>query len=61
MSGTKEGGKKTAETNKKKYGEDYYSKIGVVGGVNKNKKTQKTDDLPSVDDDDTDSTDESMD
>lgn len=34
MAGTKEGGKKTAATNIKKYGEDYYRKIGGIGGHN---------------------------
>lgn len=32
MSGTKEGAKKTAATNKKKYGDDYYFKLGKLGG-----------------------------
>jgi hypothetical protein len=32
MAGTKNGGRKTAETNKKLYGEDYYKKIGAEGG-----------------------------
>ncbi len=32
MSGTKAGGKKAAETNKKLFGEDFYSNIGSVGG-----------------------------
>lgn len=32
MAGTIEGGKATAETNKRKYGEDYYKKIGAMGG-----------------------------
>jgi len=34
MAGTKEGGRKAAETNKKKFGEDYYKNIGAVGGKN---------------------------
>lgn len=38
MAGTKSGGKLTAETNKSKYGEDYYRKIGAVGGKRKVKK-----------------------
>lgn len=32
MSGTKEGGRKTALTNKRKYGADYYKNIGAEGG-----------------------------
>lgn len=32
MSGTKAGGAKTAATNKAKYGDDYYVKIGAQGG-----------------------------
>lgn len=32
MSGTKSGGLKAAETNKKKYGSDFYKKIGAEGG-----------------------------
>lgn len=32
MAGTKAGGLKTKETNLKKYGEDYYQKIGTAGG-----------------------------
>lgn len=35
MSGTAEGGKKAAETNKRKYGEDYYSINGAKGGAKK--------------------------
>jgi hypothetical protein len=34
MAGTKEGGKKVALTNKQKYGDDYYKKIGAKGGAN---------------------------
>lgn len=33
MAGTKAGGKAAAETNKKKYGSDFYAKIGAKGGV----------------------------
>ncbi len=33
MSGTKNGGVKAAETNKKRYGKDFYKKIGAKGGV----------------------------
>jgi len=32
MSATKEGGVKAAVTNKQKYGEDFYKKIGTLGG-----------------------------
>lgn len=32
MAGTKAGGKKAAETNKKRFGEDYYKNIGKKGG-----------------------------
>lgn len=32
MAGTKEGGQKAAATNKAKYGEDFYSKMGQKGG-----------------------------
>lgn len=32
MAGTKAGGKAAAETNKKKYGPDFYAKIGAQGG-----------------------------
>jgi len=32
MAGTIEGGIKAAETNIKKYGEDFYQKIGSIGG-----------------------------
>lgn len=34
MSGTLQGGKKAAETNKRKYGKDYYARIGQRGGKN---------------------------
>lgn len=34
MSGNKEGGKKAAITNILKYGEDFYSRIGTIGGKN---------------------------
>jgi hypothetical protein len=33
MAGTITGGTKTAETNKKKYGSDYYQRIGALGGI----------------------------
>lgn len=32
MAGTKAGGKLAAQTNKKRYGKDFYAKIGAVGG-----------------------------
>lgn len=32
MAGTKVGGKAAASTNKKKYGPDFYAKIGAMGG-----------------------------
>lgn len=32
MAGTTVGGLKTVETNKKKYGDDFYIKIGAKGG-----------------------------
>lgn len=32
MSGTRSGGLLAAETNKRKYGPDFYGKIGAVGG-----------------------------
>ncbi len=34
MPGTLEGGKKAAETNRKKHGPDFYKKIGAKGGKN---------------------------
>ena len=36
MSGTKLGGFKAAETNRKKYGKDWYARIGSIGGKNGN-------------------------
>lgn len=33
MAGTKDGGALAAQTNKNKYGEDYYHRIGKLGGV----------------------------
>lgn len=36
MSGTLEGGRKAAETNKKRYGSDWYARIGKIGGQNGN-------------------------
>lgn len=32
MAGTKAGGAKARETNKKKYGKDFYARIGSMGG-----------------------------
>lgn len=32
MAGTKKGAKKAAKTNKEKYGQDFYRKIGHMGG-----------------------------
>ena len=37
MAGTKEGGDKTAVTNKVKHGRDFYTKIGRKGGSAKHK------------------------
>lgn len=34
MPGTKEGGRKGAVTNKAKYGDDFYKRIGAEGGKN---------------------------
>ena len=34
MSGTREGGEKAAQTNKIKYGHDFYAEIGRKGGRN---------------------------
>lgn len=36
MSGNTAGGKKAAETNKKRYGENFYAEIGRKGGQNGN-------------------------
>ena len=32
MAGTKAGGKQASDTNKRKYGADFYAKIGAMGG-----------------------------
>jgi hypothetical protein len=32
MAGTEKGGKEAAKTNKKKYGADFYARIGAAGG-----------------------------
>ena len=32
MAGTKAGGKSAATTNKKRYGKDFYARIGAMGG-----------------------------
>jgi hypothetical protein len=32
MAGTSNGGKAAADTNKKKYGSDFYARIGAMGG-----------------------------
>lgn len=34
MAGTQNGGKAAATTNKKKYGKDFYARIGAMGGKN---------------------------
>lgn len=34
MAGSKEGGKRAAATNKDKYGDDFYARIGAKGGRN---------------------------
>lgn len=40
MAGTKQGGKKTAQTNKLKHGEDYYKELGRKGGSVKHPETR---------------------
>lgn len=32
MAGTKSGGAKTRDTNKRKHGQDFYSRVGAIGG-----------------------------
>lgn len=34
MSGTKAGGQAASATNRRKYGQDYYARIGSLGGKN---------------------------
>jgi hypothetical protein len=34
MAGTKRGGQRAADTNKAKHGNDFYRKIGAIGGKN---------------------------
>lgn len=34
MAGTLEGGRKAAKTNKRRYGKNWYAKIGHIGGAN---------------------------
>lgn len=36
MAGSKAGGKKASETNKQRYGEDFYRQIGALGGSKSN-------------------------
>ena len=36
MAGTKIGGQRAAQTNKKRYGSDWYARIGQIGGKNGN-------------------------
>lgn len=38
MAGSKKAGRQTAETNKSKYGEEYYATIGAIGGSAEAKK-----------------------
>lgn len=38
MSGTKEGGRKASISNRARHGEDYYGRIGKLGGSRKVKK-----------------------
>lgn len=40
MAGNVEGGKKAAQTNKAKYGEDHYRKIGKLGGSTNRPETR---------------------
>lgn len=36
MAGTKEGAQKAAAINKQRYGEDFYARIGAIGGKKSN-------------------------
>lgn len=40
MSGTRSGGKKAAATNKEKHGEDFYKRIGTLGGSKSHRETR---------------------
>lgn len=40
MSGSRDGGRKAAETNKKKYGKDFYANIGRKGGKKSHPETR---------------------
>lgn len=40
MAGTKEGGRKAAATNKEKHGDDFYKKIGKMGGAKSHPETR---------------------
>lgn len=40
MSGSREGGRKAAATNKKKYGKDFYANIGRKGGRKSHPETR---------------------
>lgn len=40
MSGSRESGRKAAETNKKKYGKDFYANIGRKGGSKSHPETR---------------------
>lgn len=43
MAGTKAGGKKAEATIKAKYGDDFYKKLGEMGGTNKGFASEKVD------------------
>ena len=40
MAGTKLGGRKAAATNKEKHGEDFYKRIGTLGGSKSHRETR---------------------
>lgn len=40
MSGTREGGRKAAATNKEKHGKDFYKRIGTLGGSKSHPETR---------------------